>query len=79
MEFHYEFTTPVSGDGTGNDVAVSSVYVVNVYASKAGFQDSEVATANVDVRGKKGDVTGDGEVTVADAVEVVNIIMGKDN
>ena len=78
VEFHYEFTTPASGNGTGNDVAVSSAYVVNVYASKAGYQDSEVATANVDVRGIKGDVTGDGEVNVADLVTTTNIIMGKD-
>ena len=78
VEFHYEFTTPASGNGTGNNVAVSSTYVVNVYASKAGYQDSEVAIANVNVAGIKGDVTGDGVVNVGDAVEVVNIIMGKD-
>ena len=79
VEFHYEFTTPASGNGTGNNVAVSSAYVVNVYASKVGYQDSEVATANVDVAGIKGDTNRDGEVNVADLVTTTNIIMGKDN
>ncbi len=75
VEFHYEFTTPASGNGTGNDVAVSSSYVVNVYASKANHADSEVATASVNVAGLKGDVNGDGNVTITDAVSVVNIIL----
>ena len=74
VEFHYEFTTPASGNGTGNDVAMSSTYVVNVYASKADYADSEVATANIDVAGLKGDVNQDGVVTITDAVSVVNII-----
>ena len=77
VEFHYEFTTPVSGNGTGNDVAVSSTYVVNVYASKADYADSEVATANIDVRGIQGDVNQDGVVTITDAVSVVNIMQGQ--
>ena len=42
VEFHYEFTTPASGNGTGNDVTVPSTYVVNVYASKADYADSEI-------------------------------------
>lgn len=75
VEFHYEFTTPASGNGTGNDVIVSSTYVVNVYASKADYSDSEVATANIDVAGIQGDVNQDGVVSIADAVNVVNIIM----
>ena len=79
VEFHYEFTTPASGNGTGNDVDISSTYVVNVYASKDGYTDSDVATANVDVAGIKGDVDGDGIVDIADAVHIVNYIVGKVN
>lgn len=51
---------------------------ISVYATKDGYEDSDVATAEVKTAwGKKGDVTGDGEVTVADAVEVVNMLLGK--
>ena len=75
VEYHYEFTAPASGNGTGNDVAVSSTYVINVYASKADYADSEVASANIDVRGIQGDVNQDGVVSITDAVSVVNIIL----
>jgi hypothetical protein len=75
VQYHYEFTTPASGNGTGNDVAISSTYVVNVYASKDGYTDSDVATANVNVAGLKGDINGDGVVDIADAVGVVDIIL----
>lgn len=75
--FHYEFTTPESGNGTGNDVAVTPTYVVKVYASKAGYADSEIATANINVAGLKGDVNDDGVVDIADAVKIVNFVVGK--
>lgn len=52
---------------------------VSVYATKDGYEDSDVATADVEISwGKKGDVTGDGEVNVSDLVTTTNIIMGKD-
>ena len=71
---HYEITRL----GDGNTVALSSTsdYVVSVWATKDGYSDSDVATTTINM--KQGDVTGDGEVTITDAVEVVNIIMGKD-
>ena len=78
VTYHYEFSTPASGNGTGNDIAVSSTYVVSVYASKADYADSEVATANVNVAGLKGDVNQDGVVSISDAVGVVNIILNGD-
>ena len=39
---------------------------------------SNIATAEIDIRGLKGDVNADGEVNVADLVTTTNIIMGKD-
>ena len=49
---------------------------VSVYATKEGYENSEVATADVELQvGKKGDVNQDGEVTITDAVGVVNIIL----
>ena len=79
VQFHYEFTTPASGNGTGNDVDISSTYVVSVYASKEGYADSDVATANINVAGQKGDADGNGVVDIADAVHIVNYIVGKVN
>ena len=70
--------------GKGNNVAVSTVYTVytvSVYATKAGMANSEVATANITVKGLpsggtllKGDVNEDGVVSITDAVTIVNII-----
>ena len=60
-------------------MSLTGIYQVSVYATKAGYDNSDIATKEINVSstGIKGDVTGDGEVTVTDAVEVVNIIMGK--
>ena len=51
---------------------------VSVYAVKEGYRDSDVATADVELCvGMKGDVNQDGEVTITDAVSVVNLILGQ--
>ena len=54
-------------------------YTVSVYASKEGYTDSEVASKSFQVAGagKKGDVNGDGDVNVADHVELSKIILGQ--
>ena len=53
---------------------------VNVYATKEGYQDSETATADVELCiGKKGDTNQDGKVTISDAVGVVNIILNNND
>ena len=79
VQYHYVFTLPESEKGTGNDVTVTATttYVVKVYASKAGYADSEIATANINVAGLKGDVNDDGVVDIADAVKIVNFVVGK--
>ena len=38
---------------------------------------SDVATADVNVAGLKGDANSDGEVDIADAVHIVNFVVGK--
>ena len=51
---------------------------VSVYATKEGYQNSDAAEADVELCvGIQGDTNKDGEVTITDAVEVVNMIMGK--
>jgi hypothetical protein len=61
--------------GTGNSMTLpaTSDYVVKVWATKAGYQDSDVATTTITM--KQGDVNGDGGVSITDAVAVVNIIL----
>ena len=78
VEFVYSITTPANTiDQTGNNVDMPHTYTVSVYAKKEGYQNSDVATENIDIRGIQGDTNRDGVVTVADAVGVVNIILEK--
>ena len=61
--------------GTGNSVTLpaTSDYVVKVWATKAGYENSDAATTTITM--KQGDVNGDNKVTITDAVTVVNIIL----
>ena len=53
-------------------------YYVSVYATKSGYEDSDVTTKTfIPVKAIKGDVDSDGEITISDAVGVVNIILNK--
>ena len=80
------FVTSYTSDGLSDSTLEDEIVLagtttchVSVFATKEGYENSDVATVDVDLHiGLKGDVTGDGEVTITDAVEVVNIIMGKD-
>ena len=83
VEYHYTVSAPQTAGDSGNDVDVSTTYIIRVFASKKGYMESDVATAEIDFRnsggdgGLKGDVDGDGEVDIADAVRIVNFIVGK--
>ena len=81
VDFVYDIKVADEKSGNGNNVGMSTVYNVSVYATKAGMADSDVAIANITVGGSgtgiKGDVNGDGAVTITDAVTVVNIILGQ--
>jgi hypothetical protein len=48
---------------------------VKVYATKDGYEDSDIATETINII--KGDVDGDGVIDIADAVRIVNFIVGK--
>ena len=54
---------------------------ISVYASKPGYEDSETTTMTIYQFGNldiiRGDVNGDGDVNVADHVELSNIIMAQ--
>ncbi len=68
---HYEITR--AGEGNTVTLASTADYVVSVWATKAGYSDSDVATTTITL--KQGDVNADGNVSITDAVSVVNIIL----
>ncbi len=78
VEFVYSITTPANTiNQTGNNVDMPHTNIVSVYAKKEGYQNSDVATEDIDVCGLKGDVNGDGKVDVSDVVGTANIILQK--
>ena len=58
------------------EVPLSAVYKVRVIAKKSGHQDSDPATMDIDLMSLMGDANRDGEISIADAVRIVNIILG---
>ena len=57
-------------------IVLTNKYIVSVYATKAGYEDSEVVTAEISIEGSglKGDVNGDGEVGIGDIITITNIM-----
>ena len=63
--------------GVGNNVIPSSL-ILTVYASKPGYEDSDVASKEIDINtGIRGDLNYDGSVNVADHVELSKIILNQ--
>ena len=79
VTFVYSFTPPAAGNNEGAKVVLPTTYTVTVYAKKEGYMDSDVASQEIDIRGMKGDADGNGVVDIADAVHIVNFIVGKTN
>ena len=76
--FHYSIThSDVKSDITNGEVGLTNTYNISVYASKDGYENSDVVNAQIEVKGGgNADVNGDGVVNAADVVKVTNIIMG---
>ena len=79
VRFIAKVASPDMGDYEGSSIPLTSTYIVSVYAKKEGYQDSDVATQEIEVgsgvAGKKGDVNLDGIVNGTDIQEVINIIV----
>lgn len=77
VEFSYEITNKDVKKGKAGDVELGGIYQVSVYASKEGYDDSDVSTQEftLGADGKIGDVNEDGNVNATDIVRLVNIIM----
>ena len=67
--------------GAGNEVELTATYTVSVYATKPGYENSDVVTKQINVGGVgtalKGDVNGDGKVDIVDVTTTIDIILGK--
>lgn len=79
-EFVYEVKVTAEEPDVPGEVSLSNTYIINVYAKKAGFSNSDVASAEIKLGesgGLKGDVTGNGVVDIEDVTAVIDIIMQK--
>lgn len=77
VEYSYEITNKDVKKGKAGEVVLGGIYQVSVYATKEGYEDSDVATQEFTfgADGKIGDIDVDGNVNAADIVRLVNIIM----
>ena len=80
VEFVYNVSLTGNQSNSGNEVLLPSLpptYTVTVYAKKEGYLNSDVATYVVTYQTKTGDANGDGKITIDDAVQIVDIILGQ--
>ncbi len=82
VTYQSTITNPDVSSYYGNDINLGGTYYVKVYATKEGYEDSDEATATINLlegAGSSiiGDVDGDGLVNMMDVTEIINIILGK--
>lgn len=70
-------TAPESTEADGKKIDLSKSFRVSVYATKEGYTDSDIATQDINIRGLKGDVNDDGDVTAQDASLILQKVAGK--
>ena len=82
VEFVAKVTCTASGEGNYNvsSIPLTTIYVVSVYAKKNGYENSDVATKEIEIGGSgstgvRGDLNGDGVVNMPDAMFIVNKIL----
>ena len=83
VEFITDITSTDIKKYSSNEVELTGVYKVSVYARKEGYDNSDTVTREIVFTGNgqaivKGDANGDGKVDVTDVVTTTNIIMNKD-
>ena len=76
-KYVYNFSTPSESDDDGKGINMPNKLQVSVYAKKDGFENSDVATKEIDLgtSGIRGDVNGDGTVNMPDVMFIVNKIL----
>ena len=74
VEYSYEVTNADVKKGNASEVAIVGKYKVSVYATKEGYENSDVATLEftLDSNGNVCDVNKDGAVDVADIATIID-------
>ena len=78
VEFKYNISMTGDQSDSGSEVLLPNLrptYTISVYATKEGYVNSDVATQVIAYQPKTGDVNNDGDITIADAVAVVDLIL----
>lgn len=75
VRFVYNIITDKSGLDFGNNVEMPLTVTIAVYATKIGYNNSEVTTTNLAITRTLGDLNYDGDVNVADHVRLSDIIL----
>lgn len=85
---NYAITNEDIKSGIGNEVSLGLTYHISVYASKEGYDNSDVATMDIVITGDNqatgsgqaiviGDMDGNGVLNAVDVVKLVDKIMGR--
>ena len=77
-EFVYNISMSGEQSSTGSEVFLANTtttYTVSVYSTKEGYENSDVVMMDIDFKALPGDVNNDGDITIADAVAVVDLIL----
>ena len=81
-----EFVSSVTSEDVKSystaSITLSQKYTISVYAAKAGYDNSDVATMDIIITGNGqayvvGDMDGDGKLNATDVVKLVDKIMGQ--
>ena len=79
VEYVSSITPPSAFNSGSKTVSMPTTYKVTVYATKAGYENSDEATLEINVgggtSGLRGDVNNDGTVNMPDAMFIVNKIL----
>ena len=75
VEYVSEVTVSDNKMNYSNEVSLTGIYKVSVYATKAGYENSETVTKEIDVRGLMGDMNEDGSLSVTDVTILIDKIL----
>ncbi len=72
VKLHYKYSFPDGAEGDGSEADIPKKITISVYATKDGYEDSDVATEEINLRG---DANLDGEIGMPDVMFIVNYIL----
>ena len=78
VEYVYSTSSGSTIAKSGSNVSLPTTITISVYAKKEGYENSDVATKEIEVSrygGIRGDVNNDGTVNMPDAMFIVNKIL----